>query len=108
MCPSDEWRHITEEKQQKCVSESEVETHYGGKTAKMCIRRANGDTLRRENRKKVVRSESGDTLRRKNSKKVYPSGEWKHITKEKQKESVSKVKVETHYEGKTERMCLQG
>ena len=60
------------EKQPKCVSEGRVETHYERKTAKMC-----------------VRSESGDTLRRKNSQNVYPSGEWRHITEEKQKECVS-------------------
>ncbi|GIN40173.1 hypothetical protein [Heyndrickxia oleronia] len=42
--PRTKWRHMTKEKQQQCVSESEVETHDEGKTATMCVRSASGDT----------------------------------------------------------------
>ncbi|MCM3239742.1 hypothetical protein M3589_18850 [Heyndrickxia oleronia] len=62
------------EKQQKCVSEVEVETHYEGKTAKKCVQ--------------VV---SGNTLRRKNSQNVYQRVKWRHIKDEKQQKSVSKL-----------------
>ncbi|MCM3239741.1 hypothetical protein M3589_18845 [Heyndrickxia oleronia] len=67
-----------------------METHYEGKTAKMCVRRV-----------------SGNTLRAKNSKNVCQECEWRHITEGKQKECVSEVEVETHYEGKTAKMCVQ-
>ena len=79
------------EKQQKCVSESEVETHYERKTAKMCIQ-----------------GRSGDTLQRENSKNVCQRVKWRHITEGKQKECVSESEVETHYERKTAKMCIQG
>ncbi|MES1044411.1 hypothetical protein FOA22_07855 [Heyndrickxia oleronia] len=65
---------MTSEKQQKCVTKAEVETHYERKTAKMC-----------------VQGVSGDTLRAKNSKNVCPRRKWKHITKGKQEKCASKV-----------------
>ena len=42
--PRPKWRHMTKKKQQKCVSKAEVETHYEGKTATMCVRSASGNT----------------------------------------------------------------
>ncbi|MGK4043065.1 hypothetical protein AB0Y20_12320, partial [Heyndrickxia oleronia] len=89
--PRLKWRHITSEKQQKCVSKAEVETHYEGKTAKMCDQGGSGNTLRRENRKNV-----------------RPRLKWRHITSEKQQKCVTKAEVETHYKGKTAKMCDQG
>ncbi|MCI1590793.1 hypothetical protein [Heyndrickxia oleronia] len=88
--PRLKWRHITRKRQQKCVTKAEVETHYKGKTAKMC-----------------VQGRSGDTLRRENSKNVRPRLKWRHITKEKQQQYVSKAEVETHYKEKTDKMCIK-
>ncbi|OJH18509.1 hypothetical protein BLX88_13160 [Bacillus obstructivus] len=65
---------MTEEEQQKCVSKAEVETHDEEKTATMCVQGGSGDTLRREN-----------------SNNVCQECEWKHMTKKKQQQCVSKV-----------------
>jgi hypothetical protein len=35
-------------------------------------------------------------------------GEWRHMTEGKQRKCVSGVRVETHYEEKTAKMCVQG
>ncbi|MES1044412.1 hypothetical protein FOA22_07860 [Heyndrickxia oleronia] len=82
---------MTKKKQQKCVSKAEVETHDEEKTATMC-----------------VQGRSGDTLQRENSNNVYPRPKWRHITKGKQQQCVSKAEVETHDEEKTATMCIQG
>ncbi|WP_268903760.1 hypothetical protein [Heyndrickxia oleronia] len=44
---------MTKKKQQKCVSKAEVETHYKGKTATMCVQGVSGDTLRAKNSNNV-------------------------------------------------------
>jgi uncharacterized protein YgiM (DUF1202 family) len=89
--PRPKWKHITKGKQQKCASKTEVETHYEEKTAKMCDQGGSGNTLQREN-----------------SKNVCPRPKWRHITKGKQQKCASKTEVETHYEEKTAKMCVQG
>ena len=81
---------MTKKKQQKCVSKAEVETHYKGKTATMCVQGGSGDTLQREN-----------------SKNVCPRCKWRHMTSEKQQKCVSKAEVETHYKEKTAKMCIK-
>ncbi|MES1044413.1 hypothetical protein FOA22_07865 [Heyndrickxia oleronia] len=82
---------MTKGKQQQCASKAEVETHDERKTATMCVQGGSGDTLQSEN-----------------SNNVRPRLKWRHMTKKKQQQCVSKAEVETHYEGKTAKMCDQG